>query len=48
VPKDKSARIGHRGIYGWPRGAEIDLRKSWAPPRTFMGARTHPNPDEGI
>jgi hypothetical protein len=29
-------------------GAEIDSKKSWPPPGTFMGARTHPNPDEGI
>jgi hypothetical protein len=27
--------------------SEIDSKKSWAPPRTFMGVRPHPDPNEG-
>jgi hypothetical protein len=42
-----SARIGHRRIFAWPRGIEFDSKKLWAPPRTFMGVRPHPDPDEG-
>jgi hypothetical protein len=45
--KGQSTRIGHRRRSAWPRGIEIDSKKSWAPPGTFMGVRPHPDPDEG-
>jgi hypothetical protein len=40
--KAKSARIGHKRRSAWPRGAEIDSKKSWAPPETFMGVKPRP------
>jgi hypothetical protein len=48
VPKAESARIGHIMRSTWPRGIEIDSKKSWALPGTFMGIRPRPDPDEYI
>jgi hypothetical protein len=47
MPKVKSTCIGHLRRSSWPRGIEIDSKKSWAPTITFMGVRPHPNPNEG-
>jgi hypothetical protein len=44
VPKAESTCIGHKRRFAWPQGIEIDLKKSWAPPGTFMGVRLIPIP----